>query len=304
MAATTLSSSSHLSIHHHLLHRLRRRPQPSPPPTIPSPLLSLLLNPQFPPTSVAKLNALSLPPSPSKSAVRFRALVSNPPSFSSVPSRLACSRLLSSSPSSVAAFTQTPSLHPEASTDVVPQGEIFGEDEGHGGEEGSEILEEEGGGEKEEVPEPAYRQPRIAGKVPDLSVKEKKELASYAHGLGKKLKCQLVGKSGVTDNVAASFIETLEANELLKIKIHRTCPGELDEVVKQLELVTGSVAVGQIGRTIIIYRPSITKMKAEEKKKQARRVFVRKGAYSNPLLLKKGQPSRLAGRGRRGSSRV
>lgn len=52
----------------------------------------------------------------------------------------------------------------------------------------------------------------------NLSVKEKKELASYAHSLGKKLKCQLVGKSGVTDNVAASFIETLEANELLKVK--------------------------------------------------------------------------------------
>ncbi|KAL3730813.1 hypothetical protein ACJRO7_027786 [Eucalyptus globulus] len=296
MAATTLSSSSSLSSH--LFHQLRWSQPPSPP--IPSPLLCLFLNPQFAPASTAKLNALSLPPSPSKSAVRFRALLSNPPSFSSVPSGLASSRPLSSS-ASIAAYTQTPSLHSEASIDAVPQGQIFGEDDAHDGGEGIEILEEE---EKEEVPEPANRQPRTAGKVPDLSVKEKKELASYAHSLGKKLKCQLVGKSGVTDNVAASFIETLEANELLKIKIHRTCPGELDEVVKQLELVTGSVVVGQIGRTIIIYRPSITKMKAEEKKKQARRVFVRKGAYPNPLLSKKGQPSRLVGRGRRSSSRV
>ncbi|CAK7329628.1 unnamed protein product [Dovyalis caffra] len=122
-------------------------------------------------------------------------------------------------------------------------------------------------------------------KVPTLTVKEKKELASYAHGLGKKLKSQLVGKSGVTDNVATSFIETLEANELLKgfcnslddvIKIHRTCPGELEDVVRRLEEATGSVVVGQIGRTVIIYRPSLTKMKAEEKRRQARRVFVRK----------------------------
>ena len=30
---------------------------------------------------------------------------------------------------------------------------------------------------------------------PKLSVKERKELASYAHGLGKKLKSQQVGKS-------------------------------------------------------------------------------------------------------------
>ncbi|KAJ6310741.1 hypothetical protein OIU76_015455 [Salix suchowensis] len=113
-------------------------------------------------------------------------------------------------------------------------------------------------------------------KAPTLTVKEKKELASYAHGLGKKLKSQLIGKSGFTDNVATSFIETLEANELLKIKIHRTCPGELEDVVRRLEEATGSVVVGQIGRTVIIYRPSLTKMKAEEKRQQARRVYVRK----------------------------
>lgn len=54
-------------------------------------------------------------------------------------------------------------------------------------------------------------------KPPTLTVKEKKELASYAHSLGKKLKSQLVGKSGVTASVAASFIENLESNELLKV---------------------------------------------------------------------------------------
>ena len=55
--------------------------------------------------------------------------------------------------------------------------------------------------------------------LPSLTVKEKKDLASYAHSLGKKLKSQLVGKSGVTANVATSFVETLEANELLKVAI-------------------------------------------------------------------------------------
>ena len=55
--------------------------------------------------------------------------------------------------------------------------------------------------------------------LPSLTVKEKKDLASYAHSLGKKLKSQLVGKSGVTANVATSFIETLESNELLKVAI-------------------------------------------------------------------------------------
>ncbi|KAB1997557.1 hypothetical protein ES319_D12G032600v1 [Gossypium barbadense] len=141
-------------------------------------------------------------------------------------------------------------------------------------------------------------------KLLNLTVKEKKELASYAHGLGKKLKCQLVGKSGVTDNVIFSFLETLEANELLKIKIHRTCPGELEDVVSQLEQATGSVVVGQIGRTVIIYKPSLTKMKAEEKKKEFQRAFIRRQSKLKRTLTNKGPLPRFSGRGRRGTSRV
>ncbi|EFH56635.1 predicted protein [Arabidopsis lyrata subsp. lyrata] len=101
----------------------------------------------------------------------------------------------------------------------------------------------------------------------ELSAKEKRKLASYAHTLGDKLKSQLVGKSGVTDSVVLSFIETLEKNELLKVKIHRTCPGELEDMILHLEEATGSVSVGQIARTVIFYRPSPTKLKADEKKK-------------------------------------
>ena len=55
-------------------------------------------------------------------------------------------------------------------------------------------------------------------------------------------------------------------------------------MVKQLEESTGSVVVGQIGRSVILYRPSVTKLKAEEKRKQARRVYVRKGAIFKPKL--------------------
>ncbi|GAB4837852.1 hypothetical protein Ancab_027378 [Ancistrocladus abbreviatus] len=141
--------------------------------------------------------------------------------------------------------------------------------------------------------------------VPNLTVKEKKELASYAHSLGDKLKSQQVGKLGVTDNVVMALIETLEANELLKLKIHRSCPGELDDVVRQLEQATGSVNVGQIGRTVILYRPSLAKMKAEEKKKQACKVFIRRKRTSKPPLMiqRTGEVSRKSNSGRRGSSR-
>lgn len=60
----------------------------------------------------------------------------------------------------------------------------------------------------------------LVANLPSLSTKEKKELASYAHSLGKKLKSQQVGKGGVTDAVATALIETLEANELLKVYMY------------------------------------------------------------------------------------
>lgn len=49
--------------------------------------------------------------------------------------------------------------------------------------------------------------------------------------------------------------------------MHNSCPGELPDVVRQLEVATGSVAVGLIGRSLILYRPSITKMIDAERKK-------------------------------------
>ncbi|CAN0910495.1 Probable RNA-binding protein YqeI [Linum grandiflorum] len=113
------------------------------------------------------------------------------------------------------------------------------------------------------------------GKVLNLTVREKKELASYAHSLGKKLKSQLVGKSGVTENVAAALIASLEANELIKIKIHKTCPEELEDVVQQLEELPGSTVVSRIGRTMIVYKPSIAKQKAEERRRQVREAQAR-----------------------------
>ncbi|RZS16082.1 hypothetical protein BHM03_00048030 [Ensete ventricosum] len=88
------------------------------------------------------------------------------------------------------------------------------EDDSH---EESELENEAG---EETGPVVAVPLPRLPS--PKLSIKEKKELASYAHSLGKKLKSQQVGKSGVTPTVAAAFVETLEANELLKVSPY--CP--------------------------------------------------------------------------------
>jgi hypothetical protein len=83
-----------------------------------------------------------------------------------------------------------------------------------------ESVEEESAAEAEaeaEAPR-SFVLPRLPR--PKLSVKERKELASYAHGLGKKLKSQQVGKSGVTPNLVSAFSDNLESNELLKVCPH------------------------------------------------------------------------------------
>ncbi|KAL5985818.1 hypothetical protein ACLOJK_027806 [Asimina triloba] len=179
--------------------------------------------------------------------------------------------------------------------------------------------------------------------LPNLSVKDKKELASFAHSLGKKLKCQQVGKSGVTPSVATAFVENLESNELLKsasilqsdvvvvsvngheiwliqleISAYVLCAGmeilgEMDDVVKQLEELTGSVAVGQIGRTVILYRPSLTKLKAAEKKKENAERMRKKAILrsrqpkvqvrKSPGEAQKVEAQKFPGRGYRGGRR-
>ena len=77
--------------------------------------------------------------------------------------------------------------------------------------------------------------------------------------------------------------------------MHGSCPGELDDVIKQLETATGSVAVGQIGRTVILYRPSLTKMKRKETQ-SARNVNMTKSG-TTVKMQKKGQVFKASARG-------
>jgi hypothetical protein len=84
-------------------------------------------------------------------------------------------------------------------------------------EEELEAAEEEleAAEEQQDAAPPSFVLPRLPR--PKLDVKERKELASYAHGLGKKLKSQQVGKGGVTPSLVGAFSDNLESNELLKV---------------------------------------------------------------------------------------
>ncbi|CAK8576610.1 unnamed protein product [Lathyrus sativus] len=198
-------------------------------------------------------------------------------------------------------FLSTPSFSSRAFSYTSPLSAVIGVSSPKSTEDVSEEEEEEeydeesGFTERDNVedtevvdstssPLVGKREARLKLEVPKLSVKERKELASYAHSLGKKLNTQLVGKSGVTPNLVTAFSDNLEANELLKIKIHGSCPGELDDVMKQLQEATGSVIVDQIGRTLILYRPSLSKLKVEEKRKQVQKLFQEK-QHKRRLLI-------------------
>ncbi|KAL2649908.1 hypothetical protein R1flu_018036 [Riccia fluitans] len=102
-----------------------------------------------------------------------------------------------------------------------------------------------------------------------LGNKEKKELRAYAHSLGKDLNVQQVGKLGITPNVITSISDALEANEIIKVKVLENCDSEQDEIIAQLEEGTGAQTVGRIGRTLLLYKASLKKLLAEEKRKKA-----------------------------------
>ncbi|XP_045826760.1 uncharacterized protein LOC123918685 [Trifolium pratense] len=276
---TTASSSASC----HLLLVLRSQP-PLPSPSSSSSFISFL-KPFFLPSSNITLR-------------KFHLLPKNTlfPTFLSTP------------PSSSRSFSYTPplsSFNGSLTSKSIEEEEEYDEETGFSEDE---VETEKDNFEDAQVVEDSnssplvrQREERLKVKLPSLSVKEKKELGSFAHSLGKKLKTQLVGKSGVTPNLITAFSDNLEANELLKIKIHGSCPSELDDVVKQLEEETGSVTVGQIGRTLILYRPSLSKLKVEEKKKEVQKLYLEK-QRKRRLLINRSKEREAPKSSRRGSS--
>ena len=72
-----------------------------------------------------------------------------------------------------------------------------------------------------------------------------------------------VGKDGVTANVINTVSDSLEAHELIKISILKTCGEDVREVALDLSAGTRSQIVQIIGRTVILYRESRDKKRIE-----------------------------------------
>jgi len=89
-----------------------------------------------------------------------------------------------------------------------------------------------------------------------LTGSQKKYLRSLGHHLEHIL---IVGREGLTDNLLSSCEDAIAAHELIKVKLGQNCPLEKQEAAQQLAEKTGSNLVQLIGKTVLLYRPNITK---------------------------------------------
>lgn len=65
-----------------------------------------------------------------------------------------------------------------------------------------------------------------------------------------------IGKGELSDNLLGGLNETLEARELIKISVLKTCDYDAEDLMRVLELKLRAEAVCKIGNKIVLYRYS------------------------------------------------
>lgn len=86
-----------------------------------------------------------------------------------------------------------------------------------------------------------------------LSNQDKKTLRGIAQNTHALVQ---VGKDGVTLNLIKDLQVALEAHELVKVKLLKTCPALVKEVALDLSAASRSEIVHIIGRVIVLYKRS------------------------------------------------
>lgn len=86
-----------------------------------------------------------------------------------------------------------------------------------------------------------------------LTGKQKRYLRSLANT--RKSLFQ-IGKDGLGYNLYNTVSDSLEAHELVKVNVLKTCTTDFDELAFDLARNTHSEVVQKIGRTIVLYRAS------------------------------------------------
>lgn len=65
-----------------------------------------------------------------------------------------------------------------------------------------------------------------------------------------------VGKNGIEENMLISIKQALEARELIKISVLKSCSAPLEEIILDTLAYTRAELVQKIGKTFVIYKKS------------------------------------------------
>ncbi|NMA83292.1 MAG: ribosome assembly RNA-binding protein YhbY [Epulopiscium sp.] len=93
-----------------------------------------------------------------------------------------------------------------------------------------------------------------------MTSKQRAYLRSLANGIDPIFQ---VGKAGVTPELTAAIDDALEARELIKIQILQNCLEDPKVIMSKLSERTHSEPVQQIGKRLVLYRPSKDKPKIQ-----------------------------------------
>ena len=86
-----------------------------------------------------------------------------------------------------------------------------------------------------------------------LTGKQKRFLRHEAHHLNAIFQ---IGKDGLSDNLMDTLSDSLEAHELVKCNLLKTCPVDVREAAIECASATGSEVVHIVGHTFLLYRRS------------------------------------------------
>jgi len=85
-----------------------------------------------------------------------------------------------------------------------------------------------------------------------LTSKQRQYLKGLAHGYDPVVR---IGRGGATETVIAETKKSLQAHELIKVRIEVDDPALRKELAQTLAQATGAEVAGSVGKVAMLYRP-------------------------------------------------